>query len=144
MFQVGDWGELPVILACLRIGAENDKGLDSHRSESDKEERSESMETISKCQPPTSPKLKDDHRSAIKKTTGRYYSDYSYLDAISRQERRRIEQEILKGHRPGELIVKIIAAEADWRRINVKLVMSQDKCIPLDSELIHCDQSYVQ
>ena len=33
-----------------------------------------------------------------------YYSDYLYLERMSRQERRRIEQEIMKGRKPGELI----------------------------------------
>ena len=33
-----------------------------------------------------------------------YYSDYLYLKRMSRQERRRIEQEIIKGRKPGELI----------------------------------------
>ena len=80
------------------------EALDSHRSESDEEECSESMETISKSQPLTSPELKDDpgQVSVIKKTAGRYYSEYGYLNTMSRQEQRRIEQEILKGYRPGE------------------------------------------
>ena len=71
--------------------AEEDKG------ESDKEEHSESVETIS---PPTSPR--DKHNGSSKKT-GRYYSDrFSYLETMSRQERRRIEGEIIKGRKPGE------------------------------------------
>ena len=74
--------------------AEEDKDIDS---ESDKEEHSESVETIS---PPTSPR--DKHNGSRKKT-GRYYSDrFSYLESMSRQERRRIEGEIIKGRKLGE------------------------------------------
>lgn len=36
------------------------------------------------------------------KRTGQYYSDHSYLNRLSRQERRRIEGEIIKGRKPGE------------------------------------------
>ena len=75
--------------------AEEDKDIDS---ESDKEEDSESVETIS---PPTSPR--DKHNGSSRKKTGRYYSDrFSYLETMSRQERRRIEGEIIKGRKPGE------------------------------------------
>ena len=66
-----------------------------HSNESDKE-HSESMETIS---PSTSPRGK---HNGTKKKTGRYYSDYSYLESMSRQERRRIEGEIIKGRKAGE------------------------------------------
>ena len=77
---------------------EEDMDIDHnrHSNESDKE-HSESMETIS---PPTSPRGK--HNGARKKKTGRYYSDYSYLESMSRQERRRIEGEIIKGRKAGE------------------------------------------
>ena len=76
--------------------AEEDRDIDS---ESDKEEHSESVETIS---PPTSPMARDKHNGSRKKT-GRYYSDrFSYLESMSRQERRRIEGEIIKGRKPGE------------------------------------------
>ena len=37
-----------------------------------------------------------------KKNTGRYFTDYSYLNSLSRQERRRIEGEIIKGRKLGE------------------------------------------
>ena len=76
--------------------AEEDMDIDVYTNESDKEEHSESMETIS---PPTSPRGK---HNGSKKKTGRYYSDYSYLEGMSRQERRRIEGEIIKGRKPGE------------------------------------------
>ena len=78
--------------------AEEDKNIDSHSDESDTEEEdSESVETIS---PPTSPR---DKHNGSKKKTGLYYSDrFSYLESLSRQERRRIEREILKGRKPGE------------------------------------------
>ena len=76
--------------------AEEDK--DHRINESDtKEEHSESVETIS---PPTSPRSR---HNGSKKKTGLYYSDhFSYLESLSRQERRRIEGEILKGRKPGE------------------------------------------
>ena len=78
--------------------AEKDKDIDSHSNESGTEEEcSESVETIS---PPTSPRGK--HNGSRKKT-GLYYSDrFSYLESMSRQERRRIEGEIIKGRKPGE------------------------------------------
>ena len=37
-----------------------------------------------------------------KKNTGRYFTDYSYLNSLPRQERRRIEGEIIKGRKLGE------------------------------------------
>ena len=37
-----------------------------------------------------------------KRNTGRYFTDYSYLNSLSRQERRRIEGEIIKGRKLGE------------------------------------------
>ena len=78
--------------------AEEDKDIDEHSNESDKEEHSENVETIS---PPTSPR--DKHNDSSRKETGRYYSDrFSYLESMSRQERRRIEGEIIKGRKPGE------------------------------------------
>ena len=78
--------------------AEEDTGIDEHSNESDKKEHSESVETIS---PPTSPR--DNHNGSSRKETGRYYSDrFSYLESMSRQERRRIEGEIIKGRKPGE------------------------------------------
>ena len=78
--------------------AEEDKDIDSHSDESDTEEEdSESVETVS---PPTSSRGK--HNGSRKKT-GLYYSDrFSYLGSMSRQERRRIEGEIIKGRKLGE------------------------------------------
>ena len=77
---------------------EEDKDIDRHSDESDTEEEdSESAGTIS---PPTSPRGK--HNGSRKKT-GLYYSDrFSYLGSMSRQERRRIEGEIIKGRKLGE------------------------------------------
>ena len=43
---------------------------------------------------------KDNGRN--KKRTGRYFTDYIYLNNLSRQERRRIEGEIIKGRKLGE------------------------------------------
>ena len=43
---------------------------------------------------------KDNGRN--EKNTGRYFTDYSYLNSLSRQERRRIEGEIIKGRKLGE------------------------------------------
>ena len=78
--------------------AEEDKNIDSHCNESGTEEEcSESVETIS---PPTSPRGR---HNGSKKKTGRYFTDYSYLERMSRQERRRIEGEIIKGRKLGEL-----------------------------------------
>ena len=37
-----------------------------------------------------------------KKNTGRYFTDYSYLNSLSKLERRRIEGEIIKGRKLGE------------------------------------------
>ena len=46
---------------------------------------------------------KDNHDNGRnKKNTGRYFTDYSYLNSLSKQERRRIEGEIIKGHKLGE------------------------------------------
>ena len=36
------------------------------------------------------------------KKIGRYFTDRIYLDKMSRQERRRIEGEMIKGRKPGE------------------------------------------
>ena len=78
--------------------ADKDKDIDSHGNESDTEkEYSESVETVS---PPTSSRGK--HNGSRKKT-GLYYNDrFSYLESLSRQERRRIEGEIIKGRKLGE------------------------------------------
>ena len=43
--------------------------------------------------------------SVPQKETGRYYTDLSYLNNLLKQERRRIEEEIIKGHKPGECLI---------------------------------------
>ena len=82
-------------------GDEKDKNIArSHRvNESEEEELSdpESVETISTAR--ISPRGAKNGGSNRKKTS-RYYTDY--LDRISRQERRRIEGEMIKGRKPGE------------------------------------------
>ena len=39
---------------------------------------------------------------SIRQKTGRYFTDLSYLDSLSKQERQRIEGEISKGYKPSE------------------------------------------
>ena len=46
------------------------------------------------------PGAKDSGRN--RKKIGRYFTDRIYLDRMSRQERRRIEGEMIKGRKPGE------------------------------------------
>ena len=88
-----------------RGGDEKDKDIaSSHRlNESEDEElpghETESVETISVSW--TSPRRPKDSGSNRKKT-GRYFTDYSYLNSLSKQERRRIEGEMIKGCKPGE------------------------------------------
>ena len=88
-------------------GDEKDKDITgSHRivNESEDEElpdhESESVETISasRTRSPRGPKDSGSNR----KKTGRYFTDYSYLNSLSRQERRRIEGEMIKGCKLGE------------------------------------------
>ena len=76
---------------------------DSYSDESAMEEElsdSESEGTISG--PRTSPRGAKDSGSKRKKTSRISYSDTSYLNSLSRQERRRIEGEMIKGRKPGE------------------------------------------
>ena len=72
----------------------------SHRvNESEEEELSDSksVETISTARiSPRGPKNSGSNR----KKTSQYYTDY--LDRMSRQERRRIEGEMIEGRKPGE------------------------------------------
>ena len=86
-------------------GGDDEKDKDitsSHRiNESEEEELpdSESVETISV--PQTSPQgAKDSERN--RKETGRFFIDCSYLNGLSRQERLRIDGEMIKGHKLGE------------------------------------------
>ena len=86
-------------------GAEKDKDIDSHSDESeDVELLSESVGTVTV--PQTSPQETRDTNGGgnRKKILGRYFTDRGYLDKMSRQERRRIEGEIIKGHKPGESV----------------------------------------
>ena len=76
---------------------------DSHSDESAMEEElsdSESEETISASR--TSPRGAKDSGSNRKKTSCISYSDTSYLNSLSRQERWRIEGEMIKGRKPGK------------------------------------------
>ena len=84
-------------------GAEKDKDIDSHSDESgDVELLSESVGAVTV--PQTSPQEAKDSGVNRKKILGRYFTDRGYLDKISRQERRRIEGEIIKGRKPGESV----------------------------------------
>ena len=73
----------------------------SHRINESKVSDSDSVETISA--PRTSPRRAKDSGSNRKKT-GRYFTDLSYLNRLSRQERQRIEGEMIKGRKAGECI----------------------------------------
>ena len=82
---------------------EKDKDIASsdriNESEDEELPDSESVETISA--PQTSPQgVKDSERNG--KETGRFFIDCSYLNFLSRHERRRIEGEMITGHKPGE------------------------------------------
>ena len=76
---------------------------DSYSDESAmKEEESDSESEGATSTPRTSPRgAKESERR--RKTTNRIsYSDLSYLNSLSRQEKRRIEGEIIKGRKLGE------------------------------------------
>ena len=60
---------------------------------------SESVRTI--FAPQTSP-WGAKNSGGNRKKIGRYFTDRIYLDRMSRQERRRIEGEMIKGRKPGE------------------------------------------
>ena len=84
-------------------GAEKDKDIDSHSDESeDVELLTESVGTVTV--PQTSPQEVKNSGGNTKKILGRYFTDRGYLDIMSRQERRRIEGEIIKGRKPGESV----------------------------------------
>ena len=80
---------------------EKDKIASSHRIDKSEVELpdSESVETISA--PRTSLWGAKDSRNNRKKT-GQYFADLSYINSLSRQERRRIEGEMIKGRKPGD------------------------------------------
>ena len=85
-------------------GAEKDKDIDSHSDElEDVELITESMGTVTV--PQTTPQDAKDSGGNRKKILGRYFTDSGrYLDKMPRQERRRIEREIIKGRKPGESV----------------------------------------
>ena len=83
---------------------EKDKDIDNsyriHESEDEGQPDSGSVETIPATG--TSPRGARDIGSNAVKKTGRYFADLSYLNGLSRQKRRRIEGEMIKGRKPGE------------------------------------------
>ena len=73
-----------------------------HESEEEEPSDSESREG-STSSPQTSPRAGRDSPGSRRNRTNRIsYSDFSYLNALSRQERRRIEDEMIKGRKLGE------------------------------------------
>ena len=72
-----------------------------HESEEELSDSESSDGTTSS--PQTSPRAGRDSPGSRRNRTNRIsYSDFSYLNALSRQERRRIEDEIIKGRKLGE------------------------------------------
>ena len=73
-----------------------------HESEEEELSDSESREGTTSS-PLTSPRGARDSPGSRRNRTNRIsYSDFSYLNALSRQERRRIEDEMIKGRKLGE------------------------------------------
>ena len=74
------------------------------RYESEEEELADSEgREGSTSSPQTSPRAGRDSPGSRRNRTNRIsYSDFSYLNALSRQERRRIEDEMIKGRKLGE------------------------------------------
>ena len=76
-------------------GGGNKNIASSHGSE-------EEEQSISESEVATSAPRGAKNSGSIRQKTGRYFTDFSYLDSLSRQERQRIEAEISNGHKPGE------------------------------------------
>ena len=71
-----------------------------------KEELPDSESEGATSGPLTSPRgTKDSESNRKEKGRITYSDDFSYLNSLSRQERRRIEGEIIKGHKLGECII---------------------------------------
>jgi hypothetical protein len=72
--------------------------------EAEKEEQSDSDSEGATSAPRTSHQGAKESRRNRKNSNPISYSDLSYLNSLSRQERRRIEGEIIKGRKLGECI----------------------------------------